>query len=118
MAAALRRFAALFGGLVGGSGALALLIGLAFGAGVGRSLSLGWYIIGSILLIGGFFVGNRGPTRYQGDGPMTPFSMTRWVRWATPNEQFESISLSAVLVILGFLLIALGALVDTRYPTT
>ncbi len=118
MAAAARRFALLLAGLVGGTGALALLIGLAFGVGVGRSVSLGWYIVGSALLIGGFFVGNRGPTRYQGDGPMTPFSMTRWVRWATPSEQFESISLSAVLVILGFVLIALGALVDTRYPTT
>jgi uncharacterized membrane protein len=37
------------------------------------------------------------------------------VRWASPAEQRESISLSAVLVVLGFLLIALGVLADTRY---
>lgn len=32
-----------------------------------------------------------------------------------PEEQRESISLSAVLVVLGFLLIALGVIADTRY---
>jgi uncharacterized membrane protein len=37
------------------------------------------------------------------------------VRWATPDEQRESLSLSAVLVVLGFLLIALGVLADSRY---
>jgi uncharacterized membrane protein len=41
--------------------------------------------------------------------------MRRWVRWATPDEQRESISLSALLVVIGFVLIVLGAVVDTRY---
>jgi hypothetical protein len=36
------------------------------------------------------------------------------VRWATPEEQRETLSLSAVLVIVGFLLIILGGIVDTR----
>ena len=49
---------------------------------------------------------------------MTPFSLTRFVRWATPDEQRESLSLSAVFIILGFVIIVLGALVDSRYPTT
>lgn len=114
MAAAARRFGILVAALVGGSGAIALLLGLAFGSSVSRSLSLGWYIVGSVLLISGFFVGNRGPTRPQGEG-WNPFSLRRWVRWATPDEQHESLSLSAVLVVLGFLLIALGVLADTRY---
>ena len=108
----------LFAGLVGGTAVLAILIGVAFGASISRAVSVGWYSVGSVLLISGFFVGNRGPARPQGDGPMTPFSMRRWVRWATPEEQRESISLSAVLVVLGFLVIALGVLVDSRYPTT
>ena len=115
MAAAARRFGILLVGLVGGTALLAVLLGLAFGSSVSRALSLGWYIVGSILLISGFFVGNSGPTRPQGEGFLSPFSMRRWVRWATPDEQRESISLSAVLVILGFLLIALGVLADTRY---
>jgi hypothetical protein len=114
MAAAARRFGILLGALVGGTGALALLLGLLFGSGVSRSLSVGWYIVGSLLLISGFFVGNRGPARPEGEGWST-FSLRRWVRWASPDEQRESISLSAVLVVLGFLLIALGVLADTRY---
>jgi hypothetical protein len=117
MAAAARRLAIVFGAVAGGTGVLALLIGLAFGAGIGRSLSLGWYIVGSILLISGFFVGNRGPTRPQGEG-WAVFSLRRWVRWATPEEQRESISLSAVLVTLGIAIIVLGVLADTRYRLT
>src|SRR3954451_6714368 len=114
MAAAARRFGILLGALVGGTAALALLLGLLFGSGVSRSLSVGWYVVGSMLLIGGFFVGNRGPARPEGEG-WSVFSMRRWVRWASPEEQRESISLSAVLVVLGFVLIVLGVLADTRY---
>jgi hypothetical protein len=114
MRAAARRLGVLFAALAGGTAVLALLIGLAFGASVGRSLSVGWYSVGSALLIGGFFIGNRGPARPQGEG-WGPFSLQRWTRWATPDEQRETISLSAVLVILGFVLIAFGAIADTRY---
>jgi len=114
MVGAARRFGILLGALVGGTAVIALLLGLAFGSSVSRSLSLGWYIIGSVLLISGFFVGNRGPARPEGEG-WSAFSMRRWVRWATPDEQRESLSLSAVLVVLGLALIALGVLADTRY---
>jgi hypothetical protein len=114
MRAAARRFGILLGALAGGTGVISLLLGLALGSSIGRSLSLGWYIVGSILLISGFFIGNRGPSRPQGEG-WSPFSMKRWTRWATPDEQREAISLSAVLVILGFVLIALGVIADTRY---
>jgi hypothetical protein len=114
MAAAARRFGIIVGSLVGGTAVLALLLGLAFGSTVSRSLSVGWYSVGSVLLISGFFVGNRGPARPEGEG-WSVFSLRRWVRWATPDEQRESLSLSAVLVVLGFLLIALGVLADTRY---
>jgi hypothetical protein len=114
MVAAARRLAILFGAVAGGTGVLALLFGLLVGAGIGRSLSVGWYVVGSTLLLGGFFVGNRGPTRPQGEG-WPVFSLRRWVRWATPDEQRESISLSALLVVLGFVIIALGVIADTRY---
>ena len=117
MAAAARRFAILFGALAGGTAVLALLIGLAFGSSVSRSLSLGWYAVGSVLLLSGFFVGNRGPARPQGEG-WNVFSLKRWVRWATPDEQRESLSLSAVLVVLGLLIITLGVIADTRYSLT
>src|SRR3954462_4924066 len=114
MAAATRRFAILLGALVGGTAVLALLLGLLFGSSVSRALSVGWYIVGSVLLLSGFFVGNRGPARPQGEGWST-FSLKRWVRWANPDEQRESLSLSALLVVLGVLLIVLGVLADTRY---
>ncbi len=118
MAAAARRFAILITVLVAGTAVLASFFGLLFGASISRSVSLGWYIVGSTLLILGFFVGNRGPARHKGEGPITAFSLTRWVRWATPDEQRESLSLSAVFIILGFVIIVLGVLVDSRYPTT
>ncbi len=114
LAAAARRFGILFAALAGGTAVVALLLGLAVGSGVGRSLSLGWYIVGSTLLISGFFIGNRGPSRPQGQG-WSPFSLQRWSRWATPDEQRETISFSAVLVLLGFIIIALGVVADTRY---
>jgi hypothetical protein len=113
MRAAARRLGLLLGALTAGTGVPALLIGLLAGASVGRSLSVGWYGVGSVLLLSGFFVGNRGPTRPQGEG-WGIVSLTRWVRWATPEEQRESISLSALLVILGFVLILFGAVADTR----
>ena len=115
MKAAARRFGILFAALAGGTAVVALLLGLAFGSGVSRSLSLGWYIVGSILLVSGFFIGNRGPSRPQGEG-WNPLSLRRWSRWATPDEQHESISLSAVLVILGFVIIAMGVVADSRQP--
>jgi hypothetical protein len=114
MAAAARRFGIVLGALAGGTALLALLLGLALGSSVSRSLSLGWYIVGCVLLISGFFVGNRGPSRPVGEG-WSVFSLQRWVRWATPDEQRETLSFSAVLVVLGFVLIALGVLADTRY---
>ncbi len=111
---AARRIAVIFGTLAGGTAVLALLIGVVAGSGVGRALSVGWYSVGSILLISGFFVGNRGPARPQGEG-WSVFSLQRWVRWASPDEQRESISFSALLVGLGIVLIVLGAIADTRY---
>src|SRR5215208_1293003 len=111
---AARRFSLLLVGAALGTAALALAVGLAGGASVSRSVSVGWYVAGSILLVGGFFVGNLGAARPQGEGWFA-FSTRRWVRWAEPEEQQESISLSAILVTLGFVLIALGVAADTRY---
>jgi len=114
--AAARRVAILLLGLTFGTAVPALLIGLLAGASVGRALSLGWSCVGCGLLILGFFVGNRGPSRPQGEG-WGVFSMNRWVRWATPEEQRETISLSALLVIIGFVLILFGAVADSgRHP--
>jgi len=114
---AARRFGLLLGGTAGGTAVFALLIGLALGAGVSRSISVGFYVVGSFLLILGFFAGNRGPVRVKGDPGFGMFGIfrNRRLRWATGAEQLESIGLSAVFVVLGLILILFGVLTDTRY---
>jgi hypothetical protein len=91
-----------------------LLFGLLVGASVGRSLSIGFYVVGCFWLVTGFFVGNRGPVRLKSDFG-APLFGSRFVRWATPEEREESINMSAVYVLLGFLLILFGFAADTRY---
>ena len=110
MRAAARRFGLMLGSAAAVSALFGLLLGLILGE-VERGVSLGWYIGGSALLLGGFFIGNRGPSRPQGEG-WSAFAFKRWVRWATPEEQHESLSLSALLILLGFVLIVLGVLAD------
>ena len=96
---------------------VSLLLGLALGAGVERSVSLGFYCIGSFLLVSGFFIGNRGPVRLKSEkGDAGPFLFgSRYMRWATPPEREESINLSAIFIALGFVLILLGVVADNRY---
>lgn len=97
--------------------AVSLAIGLLLGASASRSVSLGFYLVGSFLLISGFFVGNRGPVRVKGDPGFGMFGIfrDRRLRWATGSEQSESISLSFAFVALGVVLIVLGVVADTRY---
>ncbi len=116
MLAALRRFGVLLVGTAAVSGGFALLVGLAVGAGASRSVSLAWYLVGAAVAVGGFLIGNRGPARLSGGQGWSPISFQgRMLRWATADEQEESINISAVLVALGFVLIVLGVVVDTRY---
>lgn len=112
-----KRFAKLLVGIAAVTAAISLAIGLALGASVSRSVSVGFYIVGCFGLIAGFFVGNRGPVRVQGDpgvGVLGVFRNRR-VRWATGQEQFESLSLSVLFVAVGVVLILLGVVTDTRY---
>jgi hypothetical protein len=112
--AAFRRLTGLFI-LAGG---ITLLISLAFalllGESLSRAVSVGFYLVGSFLTIAGFFVGNRGPVRLKKDVGVPLFG-SRIVRWATPEEREDSINTSAIYVVLGFALIFLGVLADTRY---
>ena len=96
----------------------ALVFGVALGADPWRSLSLGFYLMGSFMLVAGFFVGNRGPVRLKGGSGEAGgflFFGSRFVRWARPSERDENINLSAVFVVLGFVLIFLGIAADNRY---
>ena len=99
--AALRRFLVLLGACAG----------ITFAGSVG--LGLAFYLVGSFLLLAGFFVGNRGPVRPKGQGPS--LFGARFMRWATPLEREESLNESALYVVVGFLLIVLGVAADSRY---
>jgi hypothetical protein len=110
--AGVRRFLTVFAGAAVATAIGALLVGAATGADLTRALALGYYLVGALLLIGGFFVGNRGPVRAKRNQPIPIFG-TRFVRWATADELNETINTSAVFVSLGFALILVGVLADT-----
>src|SRR2546425_167162 len=114
LVAALRRFFLLLGAIAIGTAVIALVAGAAVGAALTRSLAVGFYLMGSFLMLSGFFVGSRGPVRLR-EGGGGAFVGGRVVRWATPSEQDDALNSSALFVILGLGLIGLGIAADTRY---
>jgi hypothetical protein len=113
LTAAARRYFTLLAGIAAVTTVVSLLLGLAAGSGLNRSISLGFYIVGSFVLIAGFFIGNRGPARLEGEehgGLLGP----RRLRWATREERVLTLNESAIFVSIGFLLLVVGALVDQR----
>ena len=113
MQAALRRFGELLVGVSLLIVAVSAVLGLAIGSSLARSVSVGFYVVGSMVLVGGFFVGNRGPLRTRGDGGWLIFR-PREVRRATPAEREEALNMSAILVVLGLVLIVFGIVADPR----
>lgn len=111
--AGLRRLALLLLALGGGTGIVSLLAGAVAGAHLARAVSVGYYLVGSFALVAGFFVGNRGPARGRGHSG-NPLFGRRELRWARPEEQEEALSTSAVLVLLGIVLVVIGLAVDPR----
>ena len=110
--AALRRFLILLGGIGAVTAALSLAGALLGGGSLNRGLAVGFYLVGSFMLIIGFFVGNRGPVRPKGVG--MSFLGSRIMRWATPLEREESLNESALYVVIGFVLILIGVVTDSR----
>jgi hypothetical protein len=107
-------------GVIGGATAvISIALGLLLGASIPRSLAVGFYLVGSFLLLAGFFFGNRGPVRPHGeaDAPGGPLFRPggRRLRWATREEHEEAINSSALYVVLGLLLILLGIASDNRH---
>ena len=112
MKAALVRFGELLAGLTALVIVTAAVFGLAVGSSFERAISVGFYVFGALILIGGFFVGNRGPLRPQGEGFF--LLRPRSVRPATQAEREEAVNMSAILVVLGLVLIVFGVAVDPR----
>ena len=112
--AAAKRFLAILAIAVLGTVAFSLLVGLALGASANRSISVGLYLVGCFLLVSGFFLGNRGPFRIMNEDSMVGLRRPRRLRAAPLSEQSESLNTSAIMVVLGLVLVAIAAGVDTR----
>jgi len=114
IAAAARRFFKLMAAISGGTVVLSLLLGLLLGASPSRSVAVGLYLVGSALLLGGFFVGNRGVFRVANEEGMVGLRVPRGVRVASGDEQAEAFNMTGLLVVAGIVLLALGAAVDSN----
>lgn len=108
LVAAGRRFVLLLGGISAVIVFAGLTLAVLGAASPERAISLGFYGVGSFLVIGGFLLGNRGPYRGQGG------SLGRSLERATPEDTRESINMTVLLSVLGLLLVALGAIIDSR----
>ena len=111
--AAGRRFLILLSVTCGAIALCALGVGLLLGISLNRSLAVGFEAFGCLLLVLGFFVGNRGPVRLKRE--VGTFFGPRFLRWATPDEHASVISESAIFIVLGFIVIMIGLVIDTRY---
>ena len=120
MLAAARRLALLVLGCSILTAGFSALFGELLGASLDRAVSLGFYGLGCFLMVSGFFVGNRGPARVKSEAsgwsmlPL-PGSGERRLRWASLDEQNETINNSAVFIVLGLILILIGVIVDSRH---
>ena len=113
--AAARRFFTLLAGIAGATILVSLLLGLAVGASADRAISVGLDCVGAFLLVAGFFIGNRGPARLKDDGAdAAPLETRRRIRWATREERVIALNDSAIFVSVGFALILLGIVIDSR----
>jgi hypothetical protein len=108
---AIRRLVVLFVLLGVGVTLGSLLLGLLFGASPQRSVSLGFAVTGSFLLVMGFFVGSRGPVRLM----RREHGSLVGARMAEPHERLETINVSALFVGVGFVLLVVGVALDPRY---
>src|SRR3954470_397025 len=114
--AGLRRLALLLGAVAAATAIGSLVLGVIAGFSAGRSISLGFYFVGSFCVLIGFVFGNRGPVRSKpsADPARLPMPGVRLVRWATTDERTQTIADSALFVVIGIVLIFIGLAADTR----
>jgi hypothetical protein len=112
--AAARRFVVLFGAIAVLTTLGSVVLGALWGGSPVRAIAIGFYAVGSFLLLGGFFTGNRGPIRLKNES-VALFLGKRTVRWATADEQEDALNSSALFVTLGLGLILMGLAVDPAH---
>jgi hypothetical protein len=114
--AGFRRLATVAGALFAATVVVSLLFGLALGASAGRSISVGLYILGAMLLVGCFVFGVRGPLRgVSSTGDTTSFVGARRLRTATPEERSESTKIALLLFALGIAVVIIGSVIDPNH---
>jgi hypothetical protein len=113
IAAGLRRFAKLAVGAAIIVTAVSLVMGLIFGHPVVRSITLGFYLTGSAVVILGFFHAHRGPLRPQRDDPIADPLGRGPVRQATIEEREEALNASGLFVGLGIVLFLIAIVIDS-----
>ena len=113
--AAVRRFVIVFA-RAGGTALVSLAFGVLIGR-AGRSVSVGLYVVGSVLLLGSFFVGNRGPFRAASAtsaesvcSPLEGCDCAKPLRCVAVDPLRRSLLFS-----IGFGLIVLGTLLDPAH---
>ena len=119
----LRRFGVVVATAAAVTAMLSLVVGVLVGSSVLRSLAVGFYLIGALCLMLGFFFGTRPPVRQDTNaGAFGSFFGGFYgrgsVRFAKPEEREDAISSSAVFIALGFVLLLFGVLFDRRHPLT
>jgi hypothetical protein len=120
MLAAIRRLVVLVVACSALTVVVSVPLGLLAGAALDRAVSIGFYGLGCFLMVSGFFVGNRGPARVKSETagssmlPIPGFGNRR-LRWATLDEQNETINNSAVFIVLGLILVLIGVVVDSHH---
>jgi hypothetical protein len=120
MLAAIRRLVILIVGCSIVVAGISALFGALIGASLDRAVALGFYGLGCFLMVSGFFVGNRGPARVKSEtagSSMLPLPGMgdRRLRWATLDEQNETINNSAIFIVLGLVLVLIGVVVDSHH---
>lgn len=112
--AAARRFLVLTGGIAVATTLFAVPLGLLLDADLDRAVAVGLYLVGCVLLLGGFFSFNRGHFRVANEEGLVGLRRPRGVRVVSGEEQTESFNLSGVLIAVGLVLLVLGAAVDSN----
>ncbi len=116
LAAGLRRLAAIGGVTLAVTVVISLILGLLAGAGAARSVSVGLYILGALLLVGCFLFGVRGPLRgVSATGDTTSVVGARRFRGATPAERTASTRLALLLFALGIAVVVIASIIDPNH---
>jgi hypothetical protein len=125
MRGAARRIAVLVAVVFGATAAVSALLGLLAGASLDRAISVGFYLVGSLFIILGFFSGVRGPLRPRGgDDDTSPGALfgvgifSSGARTATTEERLDARATAWLFLLLGGGLVLAGILVDSRVGVT